>query len=168
VARRFARLGRSPAKIPPSDPVRPIAPNAILIPGGHATPFFMTDPGNGLTDLCGVRVLVADMDLADMSPVIHPTELAMREGVPLVVLARSLNGAALALLTVNKLRGIVSAAGAGVALPAVDASALLRKVAGVTGGQLMANPADMASCSASAFGRASRVLMARSWTIVDP
>lgn len=77
------------------------------IDGGWASPAFITDTARQEAVLVDPCILVCDQALSRMSDVLPLLERAAQAGRPLLIVARDIDGEALATLIVNRLRGLV-------------------------------------------------------------
>ena len=168
IARRFVRFGRSPGPARSAGNDLNIPPGAILVPGGYASAYFISDASRGLAEFAKARVLVADLELTAVEQLAGAVTAVARQGTPLIVAARSVKGAALAFLVVNKLRGMLQSLAIRVPAPAEPAGDTLQKLAAATGSRLIRTPAELAAAGDSALGRAARVIAGRSWAAVVP
>ncbi len=77
----------------------------VRFEGGYASPYFVTDAEEMECSLDHPLVLLADARLSSAREIVPALELAARQSRPLVVIAESVDGEALAALVVNRLRG---------------------------------------------------------------
>lgn len=159
---RLRRFGAEPANrgLPPAaaDALPPRAD--VLLPGGLASPYFITSPQTLTCELDHAWVLVIDAAVTEFTTLLPSLALAVQHQKPLVVLAPEIKGSALAGLVVNKLRGVLRCAAIGLATAESPSKAIqLRQVADRTGAWL-ATPDDLhrlARPDERMFGRVARV-----------
>jgi len=143
VARRFARFGRSPGTPPAAAAGPGIPADAIRIPGGYASPFFVTDPACGRADWENPFLLITNSELNSVGQLAGPLDHAVAQGLtPLAVIAPRIRQGALAFLVLNKMCGRLPAVGIHVPLPPEEAVAALDNLARATGTAVLHSPAD--------------------------
>lgn len=122
--------------------------NGATLPAGFASQYFVTNAEQFHCQLETPKVFVASYALSDRDSVIPALEAAAKDDQPLVVFAPRIEGEALALLVMNKLRGCVLSL-------AVETSEAddLAAVCRVSGARIL-NNARAGTLSADAIGRA--------------
>src|ERR1700735_5138275 len=102
---------------------------------GYVSPYFITNPEKMIADLDSPYILIFEKKLSGLQPMLPLLEAIVQTGKPLLIIADDVEGAALATLVVNKLRG-------GLKVAAVKApgfgdrrKAMLEDIAILTGGQ---------------------------------
>ncbi len=80
---------------------------------GYLSPYFVTDPERMETVFEDALVLVHEKKISGMKDLLPLLEQVAKAGKPLLIIAEELEGDALATLVVNKLRGSLTATGAG-------------------------------------------------------
>jgi chaperonin GroEL len=137
---------------------------------GYMSPYFVTDPEKMLVELEDPYILIHEKKLSSLQPLLPLLEAVVRSGRPLLIIAEDVEGEALAMLVVNKLRG-------GLKLAAVKApgfgdrrKAMLEDIAVVTGGQVVSDELGLKleHVTPDRLGRAKRVIITKDdTTIVD-
>lgn len=77
---------------------------------GYLSPYFVTDPDSMEANLEDARVLIYDKKISAVKDIIPVLEKLAQTGRPLLIIAEEVEGEALALLVVNKLRGTLKVA----------------------------------------------------------
>ena len=77
---------------------------------GYLSPYFVTDPDAMEANLEDARVLIYDKKISAVKDIIPVLEKLAQTGRPLLIIAEEVEGEALALLVVNKLRGTLKVA----------------------------------------------------------
>jgi len=93
----------------PSEEPTAASPAELVVAAGHASHYFVTDPGAWTTELYDPRVLVTSAPIERAADLVPLLEAAARDAQPIVIAAPSVAKEALALLIVNKLRGTLQA-----------------------------------------------------------
>jgi len=160
IARRFVRFGRPQPEMPAVAEDPALAP-VNRIAGGLASSFFVTDADRRVADLKNPRILILGFELEDIRDGIAVGELILkRDGAPVVVMAPAITGPALALLTVNKMCGILPVTA--VEIPAESMNRSLQ----LTGSQFVEAHQQLLSLNESSFGRVARFVAGRHWLAV--
>ena len=114
-------------------------------------------------------MLAADCDLDSQEHLLAAVEgLIAGNCVPLVIAARSIRRGALALLTVNKLRGILPVLAVRVTPENGNNENPFARIAAATRSTLLQGQEQLAALKPEWLGRADRVISSRSWTIIIP
>ncbi len=137
---------------------------------GYLSPYFVTDPERMSAELEDAWVLLTDRKIATAKELLPALDHAARARRPLLVVAEDVEGEALAILVVNKLRGTV----ASVAVRAPEfgdrRTALLEDIAVLTGGRVVSAEAgrSLEAVGPRDFGRVKHAEVDRdSTTLVE-
>ena len=79
----------------------------IKFRGGYVSPLFVTDPARMEVVLEEPLIMMSAAPLESARDVVAPLEAAMQTGRPLVIVAKHIDDEALAMLTINQVRGTV-------------------------------------------------------------
>ncbi len=138
----------------------------VRIEGGYLSPYFITDPEAMECALEGPLVLLVDARLTGARDLLPALEHAAAAGRPLFVVAEDVEGDALAMLVVNRLRGSLSSVA--IKAPGVGERRreLLDDLALLTGASVIAADLGLgpANVEAEHLGNAKRVLVEREHT----
>jgi chaperonin GroEL len=77
---------------------------------GWMSAHFVTDPTTQRAELANARVLIHEKKISAAADLLPVLELCAQDGAPLLIIAEDIEGEALAMLVVNKLRGILQCA----------------------------------------------------------
>jgi chaperonin GroEL len=75
---------------------------------GYSSPYFVTDPATMECVLEDAYILIHEKKISSMQDVVPLLETVAQAGKPLLIIAEEVEGEALAVLVVNKLRGVLS------------------------------------------------------------
>ena len=123
---------------------------------GYLSPHFVTDQESMEVDLREAFILIYEDKISAAKDIVPLMEKVSRTGKPLVVIADSIEGDALATLVVNKIRGILSAAAVKAPGYGDRRKAMLGDLAALTGGKALYKD----------LGRAKRVLIDKDNTTI--
>lgn len=107
-----------PAATPPD------VANATTFVAQLASPLFITDSTSQIAELWDAKVICVATALVELEPLVGLLEEVAHAGRPIVVVAPSITGPALALLAVNRLRGVAETCAVAAEPPIVAAIAL--------------------------------------------
>lgn len=137
---------------------------------GYLSPAFVTDTSKMKAELINPYILIVDRPIHQIAPIVPILEKVVATGRPLLVIADSVEGEALATLVVNKLRG-------GLKVAAVKSPGfgdrkkqMLEDIAIVTGGTLvtMESGVKLEAMTLEQLGQATKAIISKdSTTIVD-
>jgi chaperonin GroEL len=127
--------------------------------GGYASPYFVNDPDDMEAAFDHPVVVLADQPGTRAQEVVPALEHAARLSRPLLLVCERVEGDALAVLVVNRLRGSAPSVAVRVTLPAARRRELFDDLAVVTGARLFAPElgASLERLEPAAFGRARHV-----------
>ncbi len=137
---------------------------------GYLSPYFVTDPERMAANLDDPYILIYEQKISNMRDVVPLFEAVARSGKPLLVIAEDVEGEALAMLVVNKLRGTLH--GCTVKAPGFGdrRKAMLQDIAVLTGGKAISEDLGikLENVTLQDLGRAKRVVVDRdNTTIID-
>ena len=92
---------------PPRSKEPPAVPNGLRIDAGYLSPYFVTNPDRCAAELDDSFVLVAEQTIARPKELVPILENVARTGRAVLVIATAIEDEVLALLVLNKLRGIL-------------------------------------------------------------
>src|SRR6188768_2496811 len=137
---------------------------------GYLSPYFVTDPERMEASLEDAYVLLSEKKIANMKDLLPVLEAIARSQKPLLIIAEDIDGEALATLVVNKLRGTLSAAAVKAPGFGDRRKEMLKDIAVLTGGQVIAEELGLKleNVTITDLGSAKRVKIDKdNTTIVD-
>ena len=137
---------------------------------GYLSPYFVTDPERMETVLEDPYILIHEKKISNIRDMIPLLEAVARAGKPLMVLAEDVEGEALAMLVVNKLRGTLQASAVKAPGFGDRRKAMLDDIAILTGGKAISEDLGikLENVSLQDLGRAKRLTIDRdNTTIID-
>ena len=135
---------------------------------GYMSPYMITDADRLQSVLEDPYILVTDRKISAMPDILPLLEKVAQAGRGLLIIAEDIDGAALALLVVNKLRGTLNVLGVKAPGFGDRRKAMLDDIAILTGGQVISEDAGMKleKAELSQLGRARRVTADKDKTII--
>jgi chaperonin GroEL len=137
---------------------------------GYLSPYFVTDPERMEVSLEDAFILLSEKKISNMKDLLPVLEAIARSQKPLLIIAEDVDGEALATLVVNKLRGTLSAAAVKAPGFGDRRKEMLKDIAVLTGGQVIAEELGLKleNVTISDLGSAKRVKIDKeNTTIVD-
>lgn len=115
-----------------------------LLPGasvdrGYLSPFFVNNAAKGEVHLDNALVFITDSKLRHTQEVVPLLEIAVRANRPLLIIADEIDGQALQILVVNKMRGTVPVAAIAAPSYGENRSELLKDLAALTSAKLVSS-----------------------------
>ena len=104
---------------------------------GYISPYFITNQEDMSAELDDAYILIHDGKLSAMKPLLPLLEKISQQGAPLLIIAESVEGEALATLVVNKLRGTLNVAAVKAPGYGDRRKEMLKDIAILTGGQFI-------------------------------
>jgi chaperonin GroEL len=104
---------------------------------GYVSPYFITDQEEMICELEDTLILINDGKISGMKDLLPLLESISQMGKPLLIIAESVEGEALATLVVNKLRGTLGAAAVKAPGYGDRRKEMLQDIAVLTGGQFI-------------------------------
>src|SRR5579883_211931 len=135
---------------------------------GYMSPYMITNPDRMQAVLEDPYILITDRKISTMPDVLPMLQKVAQAGRSLLIIAEDVDGAALALIVVNKLRGTLNVLGVKAPGFGDRRKATLEDIAILTGGQVISEDAGMKleKTELSQLGRARRVTADKDKTIV--
>ncbi len=137
---------------------------------GYLSPYFVTDPARMEAVLEDAYVLVCDKRVAAMRDILPLLEAVAKAQKPLLIIAEDIEGEALAMLVVNKLRGSLNCVAAKAPGFGDRRREMLKDIAILTGAQVIGEELGLKleNVGLAELGRAKRITLDKdSTTIVD-
>jgi chaperonin GroEL len=135
----------------------------MQIDRGFLSPYFVTSPEKMEAVLENPLILLHDKRVSSMKDLLPLLEQVVREGKALLVVAEDVDGEALATLVVNKLRGALSCAAVKAPGFGDRRKEMLKDMAILTGGQVLAEElgVKLEKASLADLGTAKRVVLTK-------
>ncbi|MDQ7780900.1 MAG: chaperonin GroEL, partial [Planctomycetota bacterium] len=135
---------------------------------GYISPYFINKPANLTVELEDPYILLFEKKISSVREILGVLEAVAQTGKPLFVVAEEVEGEALAVLIVNRIRGILSCCA--VKAPAFGdrRKAILEDIAILTGGTLISEDLGMKleNIKISHLGRARKVVVEKEKTTI--
>jgi len=143
-------------------------PGPIRLLGEWVSPCFVTEPETMETVLLRPRILLCNFVLDDPNFIVGALEYAVKEFFPLVIVAPAFADAPVALMVVNKLRGVLECLPIRLGDTPSEANRSLQDLASATGARIL-NAEDQGrsfNAWAQALGTAEKVVAGRSSSVI--
>ncbi|MEK6559929.1 MAG: chaperonin GroEL, partial [Planctomycetota bacterium] len=126
---------------------------------GYLSPYFITNPNAMQCVLEDAYILIHEKKITTAKPIVSILEKVAQTGKPLLIIAEELEGEALTLLVVNKLRGALKCAAVKAPGFGDKRKAMLEDIAILTGGQAIFEDLgiNMESIQLKDLGRAKKI-----------
>ena len=137
---------------------------------GYLSPYFVTNPEKMTTEFNNPFILLYDKKISSLKELLPILEGVNKSGRPLLIIAEDVDGAALATLVVNRLRGALQIAAVKAPGFGDRRKAMLEDIAVLTGATVVSEEMGMKleTTDLSALGVASKVVIDKdNTTIVD-
>jgi chaperonin GroEL len=137
---------------------------------GYLSPYFVTDSERMETVLEDPYILIHEKKLSSLRDLLKVLEKIAQTGKPVLILAEDVEGEALAMLVVNKLRGMLNCAAVKAPGFGDRRKAMLEDIAVLTGGKMIAEELGikLESLELDDLGSAKKVIITKDHTtIVD-
>ncbi len=137
---------------------------------GYISPYFVTDPATMTAELEDPYILIHEKKISSVRDVVPLLERVAQKGKPLLIIAEDIDGEALALLVVNKLRGVLQVCAVKAPGFGDRRKAILGDIAVLTGGTLISEDLGikLENVQLNQLGQAKRVRVEKeSCTIID-
>jgi chaperonin GroEL len=135
---------------------------------GYISPYMITDTDKMEAVLENPYILITDKKITNTQEILPLLEKIVQQGKPLVLIAEDIEGEALAMLVVNKLRGTFNAVAVKAPGFGDRRKAMLQDIAALTGGQVITEELglDLKSATVDMLGTARQVRVTKENTIV--
>jgi chaperonin GroEL len=135
---------------------------------GYASPYFVTDSERMEAVLEDPLILLHEGKITRVDPLVPLMEQLLKTGRPLLLVADSIEGEALATLVLNKIRGTLACAAVKSPGYGDRRKALLQDLAIVTGGTFLAEElgSGLEKVAVEQLGRAQRVVLTQDTTTI--
>ena len=135
---------------------------------GYLSPYFITDPKGMTCALDDALILVHEKKISSARDIVGLLEKVVKAGKPLLIVAEDIEGEALALLVVNRLRGVLKVAAVKAPGFGDRRKAMLEDIAVLTGGQAIFEDIGVSldSIELSQLGKARRITIDKDNTTV--
>jgi len=135
---------------------------------GYLSPYFVTDPTDMTATLENALVLIHEKKISNARDIVPLLEKVARAAKPLLIVAEDIEGEALALLVVNRLRGVLKVAAVKAPGFGDRRKAMLEDIAVLTGGQAIFEDigVSLESIELSQLGKAKRVTIDKDNTTI--
>ncbi len=137
---------------------------------GYISPYFITDPDSQEAVLENPYILLANQKISSVNDLLPVLEKVQQSGKPLIVLAEDVEGEALAVLVVNKIRGVFASAAVKAPGFGERRKAMMQDIAILTGGTVISEEVGLKldGVTLDMMGQARRVILTKDdTTIVD-
>jgi len=136
---------------------------------GYLSPHFITDFASMETVMENCYIVLHEKKISAAKDLVGILELCAEQNKPLLVIAEDIEGEALQLLVVNKIRGVVNCCGVKAPGFGDRRREMLQDMAIVTGGQVITETAGMSleTSGADVLGRAKRVTVDKDNTTIS-
>jgi chaperonin GroEL len=135
---------------------------------GYISPYFVTDPATMVAELEDVFILIHEKKISSVRDLVPLLEKTAQSGKPLLIIAEDVDSEALALLVVNKLRGVLNVCAVKAPGFGDRRKAMLGDIATLTGGQLISEDLGikLENVSINQLGRAKTVRIEKENTTI--
>ncbi|HEU5083092.1 MAG TPA: chaperonin GroEL, partial [Acidimicrobiales bacterium] len=135
---------------------------------GYLSPYFVTDPERQEVVLEDPYILLFGSKISSVQDVLPVLEKVMQSGKPLVIIAEDVEGEALAVLVVNKIRGTFTSAAVKAPGFGERRKAMLQDMAILTGGQVISEEVGLKleNATLDLLGTARKVIITKDDTTV--
>lgn len=136
---------------------------------GYLSPHFITDYASMESVLENCYIVLHEKKISAAKDLVGILEICAEQKKPLLVIAEDIEGEALQLLVVNKIRGVVNCCGVKAPGFGDRRREMLQDIAILTGGQVITETAGMslATSGTDVLGRAKRVIVDKAVTTIS-
>ena len=137
---------------------------------GYISPYFITDPDSQEAVIDNPYILIANQKISSVNDLLPVLEKVQQSGKPIMVLAEDVEGEALAVLVVNKIRGLFASAAVKAPGFGERRKAMMQDIAILTGGTVISEEVGLKldGVTLDMLGQARRVIVTKdATTIVD-
>ena len=135
---------------------------------GYLSPYFINNQERHLAEFEAPYILLCDKKISSVRDLLPTLEAVAKAGKPLIVIAEDIEGEALAVLVVNKLRGVLNVAACKAPGFGDRRKAMLQDMAVLTGGTVIAEEVGLTleKVTLAELGTAQRVELSKDNTTV--
>ena len=135
---------------------------------GYLSPYFVTDPERQEAVLEDPYILIANQKVSAAHDLIPVLEKVIQSGKPLLVISEDVEGEALAVLVVNKIRGTFTSVAVKAPGFGDRRKAMLQDIATLTGGQVISEEVGLKleNATLDLLGRARKVVVEKDTTTI--
>jgi chaperonin GroEL len=135
---------------------------------GWLSPYFVTDVAEASTVLENVSILLVDGKISNVKDFVPILERVLNESRPLLIIAEDVEGEALAVLVVNKLRGAMKVCAVKAPGYGDKKKAMLHDIAALTGGKVVTEETGLKleRVTTRDLGRAKKVIVKKEETTI--
>jgi chaperonin GroEL len=137
---------------------------------GYISPYFITDPDNQEAVIDNPYILIANQKISSVNDLLPVLEKVQQSGKPIMVLSEDVEGEALAVLVVNKIRGLFASVAVKAPGFGERRKAMMQDIAILTGATVISEEVGLKldSVTLDMMGQARRVIVTKdTTTIVD-
>jgi chaperonin GroEL len=140
----------------------------VQFDGGYVSPYFVTNPAKMRVEMEDPYILIYENKLSRLQELLPLLEAVVEAGRPLLIIAEEVEGAALATLVVNKLRGGLNVAAVKAPGFGNRRKAMMEDIAILTGGTMVSADVGikLESVTINMLGRAKKVLIEKENTTI--
>ena len=132
--------------------------------GGYVSPYFVTNPEKMRVEMEDPYILIYEKKLSRLQELLPLLETVVQAGRSLLIIAKEVEGEALATLVVNKLRGGLKVAAVKAPRFGYRRKTMMEDIAILTGGTMVS--ADLENVTINMLGRAKKVLIEKENTTI--
>ncbi|AWB43658.1 chaperonin GroEL [Paenibacillus sp. CAA11] len=135
---------------------------------GYISPYMITDTDKMEAVMENPYILITDKKISSTQEILPLLEKLVQQGKPVVIIAEDIEGEALALLVVNKLRGVFNAVAVKAPGFGDRRKAMLQDIAALTGAQVITEELglDLKTATLDQLGSARQVRVTKENTII--
>jgi chaperonin GroEL len=135
---------------------------------GWLSPYFVTDPGSATATLEDALILLVEGKISSVQDFVPALEQALQSGKALLVVAEDVEGEALAVLVVNKLRGAMKVCAVKAPGYGDKKKAMLQDIAILTGGRVVSDEIGLKldKVTLKDLGQAKKVIVKKEETTI--
>jgi chaperonin GroEL len=136
----------------------------VQFDGGYVSPYFVTNPEKMRVEMEDPYILIYENKLSRLQELLPLLEAVVQADRSLLIIAKEVEGEALATLVVNKLRGGLKVAAVKAPRFGYRRKAMMEDIAILTGGTMVS--ADLENVTINMLGRAKKVIIEKENTTI--
>ena len=135
---------------------------------GYVSPYFVNQPEKPVCEFENPLILLFDKKLSQLTPIVPLVEMAMQQNRPLLIIAEDIDGEALTLMVVNKMRAGVRICGVKAPGYGDKRREYMDDIAVVTGATLITDDFGLTAQNATSnvFGTSGKVIVTKDNTTI--